>query len=149
MQRHVAFLHPNIWPTAHLPSMEHAFKDLGRLIVQVPQGPHNLTYHAGHDISSFEPRVSFGKLTWRMLLGGFVVGCQVGLLVAKQCDSLVHSRCPTYPPDRLHQMLTHSRCCKARLLHYFPLHENEDNDHDDQPPQEGDNRQAKDDVASW
>lgn len=35
IQKYPAFLHPNIWPQKHLPELEPAFKDLGRLIVHV------------------------------------------------------------------------------------------------------------------
>jgi isopenicillin N synthase-like dioxygenase len=51
-------------------------------------------------------------------LGQIIVS--VGELVAKQCDAYVHSKCPTYPKDMLQKVITTSKCCKARLLHYFP-----------------------------
>ena len=50
----------------------------------------------------------------------------VGELLAKQCDKFVHANCPSYAPDLLHRVIRDSKCCKARLLHYFPLtHEEE------------------------
>lgn len=42
-----------------------------------------------------------------------------GLLVARQCDKFVHKNYPTYPEDKLHHIIETSKCCKARLLHYF------------------------------
>lgn len=41
--------------------------------------------------------------------------------MAAQCDTYVHSRCPSYPARRLHDLIRDSVCCKARLLHYFPM----------------------------
>jgi len=44
-----------------------------------------------------------------------------GLLLAKHIDKYVHSLLPSYPKDRLYNIIRDSKCCKARLLHYFPL----------------------------
>jgi isopenicillin N synthase-like dioxygenase len=79
--KYPAFIHPNIWPTDDLPELEHAFKDLGQLIVSV------------------------------------------GKLVAKHCDKFVLSNCPSYKPHHLEEIVDTSKCCKARLLHYFPFAE--------------------------
>ncbi|KAL7531320.1 hypothetical protein ACHAXR_003976, partial [Thalassiosira sp. AJA248-18] len=43
---------------------------------------------------------------------------EVGSMVAKCCDSYVAAKCSGYEP-KLEQILHHSKCCKARLLHYF------------------------------
>ena len=51
-------------------------------------------------------------------LGQIIV--HVGELVAKQCDKFVHSSSPSYPPNLLQRVIRESKCCKARLLHYFP-----------------------------
>lgn len=51
-------------------------------------------------------------------LGNMIVS--VGMLVAKQCDKYVHSICPSYEINKLQSILEESRCCKARLLHYYP-----------------------------
>lgn len=52
-------------------------------------------------------------------MGQLVV--KVGLLVAKQCDTYVKSRQPSYSPDnRLFDIINTAKTCKARLLHYFP-----------------------------
>ncbi|RYH00700.1 hypothetical protein EON65_48875 [archaeon] len=48
----------------------------------------------------------------------------VGELVARQCDAYVHSKCPSYPAtSSLQSVIATSKCCKARLLHYFPIPE--------------------------
>ncbi|KAL7470596.1 hypothetical protein ACHAXS_011063 [Conticribra weissflogii] len=44
---------------------------------------------------------------------------QVGIMIAKCCDSYVSARCPGYDNNKLEKILRHSKCCKARLLHYF------------------------------
>eukprot|EP01090_Pellita_catalonica_P015373 TRINITY_DN415_c0_g1_i5.p1 TRINITY_DN415_c0_g1~~TRINITY_DN415_c0_g1_i5.p1 ORF type:complete len:269 (+),score=54.58 TRINITY_DN415_c0_g1_i5:52-858(+) len=73
---------PNIWPKEDLPELEDAFKDLGRLMVQI------------------------------------------GTLVAQQCDKYVKQECPTFQPENyLEKIITDSRSCKARLLHYFAIDE--------------------------
>jgi len=43
----------------------------------------------------------------------------VGMMVAKCCDMYVSTVCPTYIPV-LERTVRHSKCCKGRLLHYFP-----------------------------
>mmetsp|Transcript_4737 Transcript_4737/g.10175 ORF Transcript_4737/g.10175 Transcript_4737/m.10175 type:complete len:416 (-) Transcript_4737:140-1387(-) len=43
---------------------------------------------------------------------------QVGVMVAQCCDSYVSARCSGYVP-KLETILRNSKCCKARLLHYF------------------------------
>jgi len=48
---------------------------------------------------------------------------EAGLLLAKQCDALVHKKCPSYPADKLYNIIKKSRTPKARLLHYFPIDE--------------------------
>lgn len=63
------------------------------------------------DMPDFEPAFK--------TLGQLIVS--VGTLVAKQCDAFVHSECPEYPPNSLENVIKESLCCKARLLHYFPL----------------------------
>lgn len=51
-------------------------------------------------------------------LGKLIVA--VGVLVAKQCDKYVKSRCESYVDRKLVRIIETSLCCKARLLHYFP-----------------------------
>jgi hypothetical protein len=50
-------------------------------------------------------------------LGQMIVA--VGTLVARHCDTYVHSLCPTYTRNKLESIITESKCCKGRLLHYF------------------------------
>lgn len=52
-------------------------------------------------------------------LGQLIV--HVGTLVARQCDAYVHKKCPSYPSNKLEHIIDKSLCCKARLLHYFPI----------------------------
>lgn len=61
-------------------------------------------------------------------LGQLIVS--VGILVAYQCDQYVHKKCQSYPADKLSRIIETSRCCKARLLHYFPLDQSVENSHD-------------------
>jgi hypothetical protein len=51
-------------------------------------------------------------------LGRIIVS--VGILVARQCDRFIASRCSSYPSHKLQHIIEKSLCCKARLLHYFP-----------------------------
>ncbi|CEL97988.1 unnamed protein product [Vitrella brassicaformis CCMP3155] len=46
---------------------------------------------------------------------------RVGMLVIKQCDRYVAKCTPSYPPDRLEATLRRSHLMVGRLLHYFPL----------------------------
>jgi isopenicillin N synthase-like dioxygenase len=48
---------------------------------------------------------------------------EAGLLVAAQCDRYVQSRLGERlaPEARLERIISESRACKARLLHYFPI----------------------------
>jgi len=50
-------------------------------------------------------------------LGQLVV--EVGALVGKQCDAYVKSKCSGYEDFKLFEIISTSKCCKARLLHYF------------------------------
>lgn len=61
-------------------------------------------------------------------LGQMIVS--TGILVARHCDLYVHSICPTYPKNQLESIISSSRCCKARLLHYFPNSQIESCEHD-------------------
>ena len=50
----------------------------------------------------------------------------VGIMVAKCCDVYVSSMCPGYEENKLEKIVRHSKCCKARLLHYFPTNTADD-----------------------
>ena len=52
-------------------------------------------------------------------LGQLIV--MVGRLIAAQCDKYVKSVCESYRGNLLHDTIDESLCCKARLLHYFPI----------------------------
>jgi isopenicillin N synthase-like dioxygenase len=47
--------------------------------------------------------------------------CETGFLLAQHCDTYVQSVLPSYPSNRLHDIIAKSRTAKARLLHYFPM----------------------------
>ena len=54
-------------------------------------------------------------------LGQLVV--EVGRMIAKQCDDLVESKGIGYEKGKLFKLLTDSKCCKGRLLNYYPIDE--------------------------
>jgi hypothetical protein len=60
---------------------------------------------------------------------------EVGLLVAKQCDTYVHSKNPDFPKDKLYTIIKNSLTNKARLLNYFPINT--------------DVQMSEDDYSSW
>lgn len=45
----------------------------------------------------------------------------VGILVAKRCDEYISSQYEGYPAGKIQHVIENSLCCKARLLHYFPV----------------------------
>lgn len=52
-------------------------------------------------------------------LGQLIV--DVGILVAQQCDKYIKTSVHAeYEENKLSQIIASSKCCKARLLHYFP-----------------------------
>ena len=51
----------------------------------------------------------------------------VGLIVARQCDEYVLQQCKEYTPGKIENIIKNSLCCKARLLHYFPVDSNPEN----------------------
>jgi isopenicillin N synthase-like dioxygenase len=74
-------------------------------------------------------------------LGQLIV--DVGQLVAKQVDRYIASKCGTYEPNKLHRVVTTSKCCKARLLHYFARSEEQC------AAQAVQDNQAADAFSSW
>jgi isopenicillin N synthase-like dioxygenase len=54
-------------------------------------------------------------------LGRLIVAA--GVLVARRCDAYVQERCPTFAAGTLASVVEQSRCCKARLLHYYATSE--------------------------
>lgn len=51
-------------------------------------------------------------------LGCFIV--DVGLLLTKHIDKYLAKKLPTYEQGKMTRIIRDSKCCKARLLHYFP-----------------------------
>jgi isopenicillin N synthase-like dioxygenase len=51
--------------------------------------------------------------------------CEVGFLVAKQCDAYIKQRHDGYEAEKLFGLIRDSRVAKARLLHYFPTDSDE------------------------
>eukprot|EP00569_Conticribra_weissflogii_P005600 CAMPEP_0171348544 /NCGR_PEP_ID=MMETSP0878-20121228/31168_1 /TAXON_ID=67004 /ORGANISM="Thalassiosira weissflogii, Strain CCMP1336" /LENGTH=413 /DNA_ID=CAMNT_0011852923 /DNA_START=29 /DNA_END=1270 /DNA_ORIENTATION=+ len=68
---------------------------------------------------------------------------QVGILIAKCCDSYVSAKCPRYDNHKLENVLRHSKCCKARLLHYFASETPKVND------ETGSNEEKDTDFSNW
>eukprot|EP01117_Protostelium_nocturnum_P020393 TRINITY_DN9148_c0_g1_i1.p1 TRINITY_DN9148_c0_g1~~TRINITY_DN9148_c0_g1_i1.p1 ORF type:complete len:372 (+),score=125.40 TRINITY_DN9148_c0_g1_i1:66-1181(+) len=60
IKKYPSFAHPNIWPKEDLPELEHAFKDLGTLIVNVGL---LLSRHCDAFVSKNSPSYTPGKLT--------------------------------------------------------------------------------------
>lgn len=58
-------------------------------------------------------------------LGQIIV--HVGSLIGKQCDNYIRTKCPTYNTQIIERTINESKCCKARLLHYFPMENPEEN----------------------
>jgi len=54
-----------------------------------------------------------------MELGRLIL--DIGKIVAEQCDEYVLSQCDSYSPGNIQKVIDNSLCCKARLLHYFPV----------------------------
>eukprot|EP00577_Skeletonema_sp_RCC1716_P015393 CAMPEP_0113416040 /NCGR_PEP_ID=MMETSP0013_2-20120614/24906_1 /TAXON_ID=2843 ORGANISM="Skeletonema costatum, Strain 1716" /NCGR_SAMPLE_ID=MMETSP0013_2 /ASSEMBLY_ACC=CAM_ASM_000158 /LENGTH=439 /DNA_ID=CAMNT_0000303073 /DNA_START=204 /DNA_END=1523 /DNA_ORIENTATION=+ /assembly_acc=CAM_ASM_000158 len=78
---------------------------------------------------------------------------RVGVYLAKCCDSYVAARCPGYKPNTLESILLHSKCCKARLLHYFAKDDTSDSSNNNNNVDDGDNNNSgiADDTqfSSW
>ncbi|RIA79823.1 hypothetical protein C1645_793709 [Glomus cerebriforme] len=62
-------------------------------------------------------------------LGCFII--EVGKLVARACDSFVLTKLPKAEPNYLERIIDESQTTKARLLHYFPIQTNQNDDIDD------------------
>lgn len=59
MQRYPSYCRPNLWPTTYLPELEQAFKDLGKLIIDVGL---LLSYHCDKYVSLKDPHNDRGSL---------------------------------------------------------------------------------------
>ncbi len=52
------------------------------------------------------------------------LGClivKVGTMIGAQCDKYIKGKCAAYETNRIERVISTSLCCKARLLHYFPM----------------------------
>lgn len=62
----------------------------------------------------------------------------IGQLVAKSCDEYVLKHCPEYESRKIERTIANSMCCKGRLLHYFPIsNENDCKDEEGDAPFSG------------
>ena len=48
---------------------------------------------------------------------------EVGRMLAYHCDAFVEGECEGYEKGAFYKLLCESKCCKGRLLHYFPSDE--------------------------
>ena len=51
------------------------------------------------------------------------LGClivDVGVLLARHIDAYIKKEIPSYEDGKITKIIKESKCCKARLLHYFP-----------------------------
>jgi isopenicillin N synthase-like dioxygenase len=84
-----------------------------------------------------------------------VIIVSVGKLLAKRCDDYVTSKCPSVAPRKLERIIETSKCCKARLLHYFPMPENAESENEAKEEEEEEektktnNKSAVDEFSSW
>ncbi|GAB5033508.1 Hypothetical protein NocV09_01400420 [Nannochloropsis oceanica] len=91
IDRYPAFLHPNIWPSKDVPALESAFKDLGKLIVDVgAMVAKQCDVYVGSKCAGY---ANNGKVEKE--------GGKEGM-------------------GKLERVVRESRVCKGRLLHYFP-----------------------------
>lgn len=47
--------------------------------------------------------------------------CEVGKMIAAQCDRYISSRIASYSPHAMENMITTSKAAKGRFLNYYPL----------------------------
>jgi hypothetical protein len=105
-----------------LPDFEGAFKDLGR------GGRCCASRSAAFRVCVCAPLHACRTL-WSTLTHHAVTFCllaaivEVGRMVAKQCDDYVASECPGYEAGKLLRLIESSKCCKGRILHYYPADE--------------------------
>ena len=56
----------------------------------------------------------------------------VGIMIARECDEFIKSECESYE-GCLERLIRESKCCKGRLLHYYPKDDHENENEDDDP----------------
>ena len=108
------------------------------IIAQYPAFVHPNIWPA-EDLPALEP--AFKQL------GQLIVS--IGTLVAHQCDSFLQSKCSTYQPGRLARVIGESLCCKARLLHYFPMASAGSVASNSDGSRDSTTNSANDDFSSW
>lgn len=101
-----AFFAPNIWPKDSIPELESIFKETGKLV-------HQIGIMIAKCCDSYvSSRVSFVQCDF----------CESRMLLNyNYFDRFLLIKCPGYKPHKLEDILRHSKCCKARLLHYFAV----------------------------
>ena len=70
--------------------------------------------------SNIWPEETLPELKENVMEMGLLIR-RIGTLVAKQCDDYVLSQCKEFTPGKIEHVIENSLCCKARLLHYFPV----------------------------
>lgn len=114
-----AFFAPNVWPSKHLPELESTFKDVGKLV-------HEVGLLVAKCCDSYVSS-NVSMLTYDMLGNCWGIWNQKNMFsCASSSFSINPQKCPGYDPNKLENIIRYSKCCKARLLHYFPTAE-EDN----------------------
>jgi isopenicillin N synthase-like dioxygenase len=61
------------------------------------------------------------------------LGClivETGILLSKHIDDFIKKEVPTYEDGKIQKIIQDSKCCKARLLHYFPSEDEKDAEND-------------------
>ncbi|KAL3763195.1 hypothetical protein ACHAW5_005092 [Stephanodiscus triporus] len=147
-----AFFAPNVWPAEGLPDMESAFREVGRLM-------HEVGIMVARCCDSYaSSRVSTTRLPRRRALllrarGENTAPRPLTLLLVFFLTPTPKQKCPGYEP-KLEKILRHSKCCKGRLLHYFPAEEDDRHSAaatDDDDDRANNNNGARDDAqfSDW
>lgn len=108
---------PNIWLAESLPELDGAFKELGRLMMEVAVTSDNDFYGNPHILTcrpNVWPGESLPKLeTAFKELGRLMM--EVGLRLTEHCDRYVAAHSAAAAPDALQQILLRSPCPKVTL----------------------------------
>jgi isopenicillin N synthase-like dioxygenase len=93
-------------------------------------------YPEGYEVQDgdvFAPNV-WPKEELPELEGAFKdLGCLIvstGVLLSRHIDDYIKKEVPTFEKGKIEDIITQSKCCKARLLHYFPSNDEKDADND-------------------
>ena len=104
------FCRPNVWPTAALPALEPALKNLGALICSVGL---LLARHCDAYVARRASDPGAARME-RTIAESRCVGCDARFIHVE----LVEIEQPLRRCTK--NACMHRRCCKSRLLHYFP-----------------------------